>query len=60
MSNDVTEGFIVQVATNIDWGELHQGINFFLVEAGGLAGQGVEEDTVGDLALAGWIEDLES
>ena len=34
-------------------------IDLLLVEAGGLASEGVEEDLVGDLALAGWVEDLE-
>ena len=59
VSDDVAEGLVVQGAGDIDGGELHEGVDFLLVEAGGLAGEGVEEDLVWDLALAAWVEDLE-
>ena len=59
VSDDVAEGLVVQGAWDIDGGELHKGINLLLVEAGGLAGKGIEQDLVGDFALARGIEDLE-
>ena len=57
--NDIAEGLVVEVATNINWGEFHQSINFFLVEAGGFAGKGIQKNFVWDLALSSWVEDFE-
>lgn len=57
--NDIAEGLVVEVATNINWGEFHQSINFFLIEAGGFAGKGIQKNFVWDLALSRWVEDFE-
>ena len=59
VSDDITEGLVVEVATNINWGEFHQSIDFFLVEAGGFAGKGIQKNFVWDLALSSWVEDFE-
>ena len=59
VGDDVAQGLVVEGAADVDGGELHEGVDLLLVEAGGLASEGVEEDLVGDLALAGWVEDLE-
>ena len=59
VSDDITEGLVVEVATNINWGEFHQSIDFFLVEAGGFAGKGIQKNFVWDLALSRWVEDFE-
>ena len=59
VSDDITEGLVVEVATNINWGEFHQSINFFLIEAGGFAGKGIQKNFVWDLALSRWVEDFE-
>ena len=59
VSDDITEGLVVEVATNINWGEFHQSIDFFLIEAGGFAGKGIQKNFVWDLALSRWVEDFE-
>lgn len=56
-----TEAYlVVEVAGNINWGEFHEGIDFFFGESGGLAGKGFDKLGGMDLSSASGVENLES
>ena len=59
MSDDVAEGFVVQVAGDIDGSEVHKSINFFLRKSRSFAGKGLDEFLGVDFAASRGVKDLE-
>ena len=59
VSDNVAEGFVVQIARNVDGRKVHQGIDLFFAESGRLAGQSFDQFARVDFAIARWVQNFE-